>query len=85
MWALARSPIVGEVHCVDGEAFDLSNLQRYVLATMGEVDKPKASFAADFLNSMAAPNRPSGTAIDCHWTDAITVQGDPWHKRPVSR
>lgn len=79
VWALARSPIVGEVHCVDGETFDLSNLQRYVLATMDEVDKPKATFAADFLNMMTAPNRPAGKAIDCHWPDAVTAYGESWH------
>lgn len=80
LWTLARSPLLGEIHCVDGEAFDLSNLQRYVLATMCEVDKPKATFAAGFLNSVTAANRPSGAAIDSPWPDAVTAHGAAWHQ-----
>lgn len=78
LWALARTTIVGELHCVDGENFDLSNLQRYVLTTMADIDKSKAKFAAEFLNNGALPDSPFGVAVDTHWPDAVTAHGAIW-------
>ena len=35
-WALSRVPLTGDLHVVDPEAVDLSNLQRYVLCTRSD-------------------------------------------------
>jgi molybdopterin/thiamine biosynthesis adenylyltransferase len=51
--ALAASS-VGELHCVDGDKVELSNLNRQVLFTEADVGLPKASVAAqrlELLNS----------------------------------
>ncbi len=47
LWALARHRgIRGELHLVDPEAAELSNLQRYVLLDMESVGKPKVRIAS---------------------------------------
>lgn len=46
VWALARSPLSGVIHLVDAEPIELSNLQRYVLAALEDVDTPKVTLAA---------------------------------------
>ena len=35
-WALARAPLIGQIHLVDPQTIDLSNLQRYVLCARGD-------------------------------------------------
>src|SRR6266566_1237403 len=58
LWTLARtSQVNGKMHIVDGEAVDLTNVQRYVLTDEASVGVPKASLAAAAL---------AGTAIDTH-------------------
>jgi hypothetical protein len=41
LWALRRAPVRGVLHVVDPERLELSNLQRYVLATRDDVDRFK--------------------------------------------
>lgn len=84
-WALARSPLTGEVHCVDGETFDLGNLQRYVLTTMEDINKSKATFAADYLNNSASASAGlSGIAFGTDWPDAVTAHGSTWDNAMVA-
>lgn len=45
-WALQRAPIAVRIHLVDGEAIELSNLQRYVLARLADVGRPKVSIVS---------------------------------------
>jgi hypothetical protein len=46
VWALSRVPgLAGVLHLVDHETVDLSNLQRYIMATQDDVDYPKVRFA----------------------------------------
>src|SRR5207302_2058769 len=46
LWSLARCPwLEGELHVVDAESTDISNVQRYVLAAMGDVKIPKVALA----------------------------------------
>lgn len=78
LWALRRSPVTGQMHCVDGETFDIGNLQRYVLTTVDDVDKSKANFAADFLNMGDTAERLRGIAVDKHWPDAVDLHGSTW-------
>lgn len=50
IWALARLPrLRGTLHLIDHDAVDLSNLQRYVMATQKDVDKQKADWAKSLL------------------------------------
>lgn len=51
VWALARSPFTGRLHLVDDEAVELSNLQRYVLATRRDVGREKVRVAASALRN----------------------------------
>jgi hypothetical protein len=80
-WALARSPLQGTIHVVDHETVEESNLQRYVLSTPKEIGKPKASFAASYLD--AGPGRPSEfrlttVPIDQEWVTALADTGHDW-------
>lgn len=46
LWSLARCPsLEGELHVVDGESTDISNVQRYLLAGMADVNMPKVALA----------------------------------------
>lgn len=50
VWALARLPgMTGDLHLVDHEDADLSNLQRYVMTGQDGVDQPKVEIAAEAL------------------------------------
>jgi ThiF family/Prokaryotic E2 family C len=49
IWALGRADVSGELHLVDPETIELSNLQRYVLATIDDVERPKVNVAAEAL------------------------------------
>lgn len=47
LWTLARTPeLSGILHLIDHETVELSNLQRYVLTTQRDVDRPKVLLAA---------------------------------------
>jgi hypothetical protein len=78
-WALARSPIRGTVHIIDGEPIDLGNLQRYVLSTLDDIGKPKATHAVEHINT-----RPSDLGAltaqpsDTHWVAALAALGHGW-------
>jgi hypothetical protein len=49
IWALSRSGARGEIHVVDDEPVDLSNLQRYVLAEHNDIAEPKTVVALHHL------------------------------------
>ena len=46
VWALARTPLEGKIRLVDHDRIELSNLQRYVLADLDDVDVEKTAVAA---------------------------------------
>jgi molybdopterin/thiamine biosynthesis adenylyltransferase len=51
VWALARTPKVrGKLTLIDHQAVEISNLQRYVLATQRDVNKRKVDLAANALS-----------------------------------
>jgi Prokaryotic E2 family C/ThiF family len=56
-WALARAPVEGPIDLVDHETTDLGNLQRYVLATVADVNRPKTMVLADALGSRLTTNQ----------------------------
>ena len=45
-WALARSPLRGDLFLVDGEQIELSNMQRYALTTRNDEDAVKTQIGA---------------------------------------
>lgn len=52
LWTLARVPgLRGTLHVIDGEAVDLSNPQRYVLAATSDDGASKVALAAELLRS----------------------------------
>jgi hypothetical protein len=51
IWTLGRAPISGTIDIIDHELVELSNLQRYVLATPADVGRPKTAVVGRFLPS----------------------------------
>jgi len=50
LWAFARVPgLAGTLHLVDHETVDLSNLQRYVMTTQKDIDRPKVELGRRVL------------------------------------
>ena len=73
-WALARLSLQGTLHLVDGEAVELSNLQRYVLTEENSPGMLKTQLAAAALAS-------SGAVVQQHrvtWQDFLAGQST-WH------
>lgn len=59
VWALARTPdLSGVLHLVDGEAIELSNLQRYVLTTQKDEHGSKVALAATQFDGTVIDARP---------------------------
>lgn len=54
-WALARAPFSGDLHLVDPEAIELSNLQRYVLGERSDVDLAKVDIAQGVFDNGITP------------------------------
>ncbi len=80
VWALSKVPgLSGNLHLVDHEKVDLTNLQRYVLATMADVDASKVALAEGFLR---------GTGLETHprperW-GAYLAARDAWKLETVA-
>ena len=74
-WALSRTPIVGQIHLVDPETIELSNLQRYVLCKRSDEGGSKVEvISADFGGLLEAlPFR--GT-----WADFVEANGYRWER-----
>lgn len=49
IWALSLTPFEGTIRLIDGQTIELSNLQRYVLAHVGDVGASKVDVAARFF------------------------------------
>jgi hypothetical protein len=73
VWALGRSPIIGEIHLVDSEQTELSNLQRYVLTTREDDDAIKVDLAAKFLSGGIR-----GVAHADRWEHFVAKNGYRW-------
>lgn len=73
VWALARTPLTGELHLVDPEPVELSNLQRYVLTGRADVDELKVDLAASFLRGGVTPRPHHGP-----WSSFVQAHGYTW-------
>ena len=74
-WALARTPLIGQVYLVDPEVVELSNLQRYVLGERSDEDGTKVEIAGrGFVGSLrAVPYQ--GT-----WASFLMAHGYNWER-----
>lgn len=73
-WALARAPLDGEVHLVDHEAIELSNLQRYVLAARCDEEAVKTELARTFGRA----GGPQLISHPLHLADFLETEGYEW-------
>ena len=74
-WALARTPLTGQVQLVDPEVVELSNLQRYGLCERGDEGGIKVAIVAKEFNGSlkALPHR--GT-----WASFLEAEGYRWER-----
>lgn len=79
-WAIARSPLAGVLHVVDGELLDLGNMQRYVLTGRTDLDQPKAALAANHINHEQARLGGQLRAVPhpVDWVGALLEAGPTW-------
>lgn len=75
LWSLARAPVGGELHLVDPEPIELSNLQRYVMTALGDERRPKAAFAGNILDGDL-----SGRAHEVPWDRFVSNEGYKWER-----
>jgi hypothetical protein len=75
LWALARTPLRGCIHLVDGQCLDLGNLQRYVLALRDAVGREKVAIgAAQFQGPLTAEAHPQ------RWAEFVSANGYVWDR-----
>lgn len=72
IWAMAHcQSVTGSLHLIDGEMIEASNLQRYVLPTMDDIDAVKVELAGRLLAG-------SKIVVEEHqstWSDYIQTKG----------
>ncbi len=75
LWALARAPVGGELHLVDPERIELSNMQRYVLSALADEGKAKIALAQAALNGKLR-----GWPHEVDWNNFIVGEGHRWER-----
>ena len=78
-WALARTPLRGEIHLVDPETVELGNLQRYVLCTRTDEGGVKVEVAAKAFTDALLPLPHPGT-----WASFVETNGYRWERALVA-
>ena len=74
-WALARTPLIGQIHLIDHQAVELSNLQRYVLCERSAEDGVKVEIVAkDFVGKLQ-PISHKAT-----WASFVETNGYLWDR-----
>ena len=74
-WALARTPLKGQICLVDPETVELSNLQRYVLCARSDKDGVKVEIAARAFENSLMPLPHRGT-----WASFLKANGYRWDR-----
>ena len=74
-WALARTPLIGQIYLVDPQVVELSNLQRYVLCARSDEDGIKVDIIGkEFRGALQAiPHK--GT-----WASFLGANGYKWER-----
>jgi hypothetical protein len=77
VWALSRTPrLRGKLHLIDHEQIDLSNLQRYVLASQTDVGKSKTKLANE---AFSKAHTKQALELETHaltWASYVANRGD---------
>ena len=80
VWALARTPgLTGTLNLIDREVIELSNLQRYVLATEASVGQRKVDVAASAIHSDLEPVTEQRLVVRAHgehWDAYLATRDD---------
>lgn len=80
VWSLARAPFVtGTLHLIDHEEVDLTNLQRYVLTSMGDIGQSKVLLAQNALVDGGIRAEPHAVT----WGEYMAQRGD-WQLERVA-
>lgn len=72
-WALARASLDGQLHLVDDQAIERSNLQRYVLARRADEGRRKVDVIAE-----AFQGRPTTVAHPLRWAEFVEQSDYRW-------
>jgi hypothetical protein len=89
VWALARSPLRGDLFLVDGERIELSNMQRYVLTTHADDKAVKTTLAAAAITNGLNPREHHGdwasftATLGYRWPAVITALDSAFDRRTV--
>jgi hypothetical protein len=74
LWAFKRLPCRGQLHVVDHEPIELSNLQRYVLATRKDEHRLKTELAEGHAGTIEIVGHPT------HWENFCAETGYHWER-----
>ena len=74
-WALSRSPLLGQVHLVDPQLVESSNLQRYVLCARNDEGRAKVDVVAKQYRGPLQGLRHHGT-----WASFLEGKGYSWER-----
>ena len=74
-WALARTPLTGQVYLVDPQVVDLSNLQRYVLCERGDEGGIKVEIVGKKFEGPLQALPYHGT-----WASFLRAKGYQWER-----
>ena len=78
-WALARTPLTGQIHLVDPQAVELGNLQRYVLCVRNDEGGVKVDVVAkEFGSALQA------RAHRMTWASFLRTNGYRWDRALVA-
>ena len=74
-WALARSPLTGQIHLVDPQVVELSNLQRYVLCARSDEGGIKVDIVGKEFGGVLQAVPHKGT-----WASFLGANGYKWER-----
>ena len=74
VWAFERAPCHGRLHVVDNERLELSNLQRYVLATRQDEHRLKTELAEEHAGAIELTGHPT------QWESFCAESGYQWER-----
>ncbi len=74
-WALTRTPLSGEIHLIDPQVVELSNLQRYVLCARGDEGGEKVEIVGGKFDGSLQALLHLGT-----WASFLVAKGYTWDR-----
>ena len=74
-WALARTPLAGQIYLVDPQIVELSNLQRYILCARSDEGRTKVEIVGEEFSGALRPRPHQGT-----WASFVCANGYRWER-----